>query len=97
MSLVGKLSAEILIVAPHHEHYGVWSRRPHHISNVSPGKIKKAHLHEGDWGNVGSVIEWHYVIGEPTLTPHHHFNFFFYVSGIYDNTILINMRYLIGT
>ena len=51
MSLVGKLSVEILIVAPHHEHHGVWSGRPHHFSNVSPGKIKKVYLHERDWGS----------------------------------------------
>ena len=51
MSLVGKLSAEILIVTPHHEHHGFWSGRPHHFSNVSPRKIKKVHLHEEDWGS----------------------------------------------
>ena len=69
MSLVAKLSAEVLAVAPHHEHHGVWVGRPHHVPNVSPSKIPKVILHDGEWGSVGSVVAWHYVIGEPTFTP----------------------------
>ena len=71
MGLVGKLEAEILILAPADKFHEVWGGRPHHMSSVSPGKVQKVDLHEGDWGNVGSVIEWSYVIGKPTLTPHH--------------------------
>ncbi|KAK9928302.1 hypothetical protein M0R45_025445 [Rubus argutus] len=40
-----------------HEYF---TRRPHHISNVSPGKIQGCDLHEGDWGTVGSIIYWNY-------------------------------------
>ena len=66
MSLVAKLSGGVLVVAPHDKHHGVWVGRPHHISNVSPSKIPKVDLHAGEWGTVGSVVVWHYVIGEPT-------------------------------
>ncbi len=62
MSLVAKLSAEVLAVAPHHKHHGVWVGRPHHVPNVSPSKIPKVILHGGEWGSVGSVVAWHYVI-----------------------------------
>ena len=62
MGLVGKLEAEILILAPADKFHEVWGGRPHHMSSVSPGKVQKVDLHEGDWGNVGSVIEWSYVI-----------------------------------
>ncbi|WJZ80512.1 hypothetical protein VitviT2T_000426 [Vitis vinifera] len=64
MGLVGKLEAEILILAPADKFHEVWGGRPHHMSSVSPGKVQKVDLHEGDWGNVGSVIEWSYVIGK---------------------------------
>ncbi|KAM7484661.1 hypothetical protein LguiA_000670 [Lonicera macranthoides] len=39
----------------------IFRYRPHHISNMSPGKIKGVDLHEGEWGTVGSVICWKYV------------------------------------
>ncbi|KAJ9708446.1 hypothetical protein PVL29_000473 [Vitis rotundifolia] len=62
MGLVGKLEAEILILAPADKFHEVWGGRPHHMSTVTPGRVQKVHLHEGAWGKVGSVIEWSYVL-----------------------------------
>ncbi|XP_034698739.1 MLP-like protein 34 [Vitis riparia] len=62
MGLVGKLEAEILILAPADKFHEVWGSRPHHMSSATPGRVQKVDLHEGDWGNVGSVIEWSYVL-----------------------------------
>ena len=70
MGLVGKLQAETLIMAPAHKFHEVFWCRPHHISTVCPEKVQKVHLHEGDWGNPGSIIEWHYFMGKPFPNPH---------------------------
>ena len=67
MGLIGKLQAETLIGAPAHKFHEVFWCRPHHISNVCPEKIQKVHLHEGDWGSPGSIIEWSYVVGKIIL------------------------------
>ena len=74
MGLIGKLQAETLIMASADKFHEIFWCRPHHISNVCPTKIQKVHLHEGEWGTSGSVIQWHYNIGkpansQPTPTP----------------------------
>ncbi|XP_059445574.1 MLP-like protein 28 [Corylus avellana] len=61
MSLFGKVEADVEIKAPAEKFHELFSRRPHHISNVCPDKIQGCALHEGDWGNEGSVIYWDYV------------------------------------
>ncbi|XP_041013679.1 MLP-like protein 28 [Juglans microcarpa x Juglans regia] len=61
MSLSGKVEGEVEIKAPAEKFREIFSGRPHHISNVSPGKIQGCALHEGDWGTEGSVIYWDYV------------------------------------
>ncbi|KAL0003971.1 hypothetical protein SO802_011532 [Lithocarpus litseifolius] len=61
MSLFGKVEADVEIKAPAEKFHEIISCRPHHISNVSPGKIQGCALHEGEWGNEGSVINWDYV------------------------------------
>ena len=67
MVLAGKVQAETLIRAPADKFHEMFWTRPHHISNVSPQNIQKCHLHEGDWGSLGSVIVWNYAIGNPCV------------------------------
>ena len=64
MSLVGKVEADVEIKAPPEKFHELFSSRPHHISNVSPGKIQGCALHEGDWGKEGTVLFWDYVHGK---------------------------------
>jgi hypothetical protein len=61
MSLFGKVEGDVEIKAPAEKFHEVLSGRPHHISNVCPDKVQGCALHEGDWGNEGSVIYWDYV------------------------------------
>ncbi|MCA2150961.1 MLP-like protein 43 [Mangifera indica] len=61
MSLVGQLETDVEIKAPAKKFHDIFSCRPHHISNVCPEKIQGVDLHEGDWGNSGSVICWNYM------------------------------------
>jgi len=67
MSLFGKVEADVEIKAPAEKFHEIVSCRPHHISNVSPGVIQGCALHEGDWGNENSVINWDYVHGKEIL------------------------------
>ncbi|CAM8938917.1 unnamed protein product [Rhodiola kirilowii] len=60
-SLVGKLEGELEIKSKAEDFHDVFSARPHHISNVSPGNIQGVGMHEGDWGTPGSIIVWDYV------------------------------------
>ena len=60
-SKVEKLETEVEINVSPVKFHEYFTRRPHHISNVSPGKIQGCDLHDGDWGTVGSVIYWNYV------------------------------------
>ncbi|XP_047309050.1 kirola-like [Impatiens glandulifera] len=34
----------------------IFKSRPHHISAMSPTLVQNIELHDGEWGNVGSVI-----------------------------------------
>ena len=60
-SKIEKLEADVEINVSPVKFHEYFTRRPHHISNVSPGKIQGCDLHDGDWGTVGSVIYWNYV------------------------------------
>ena len=64
MVVHGKMELDLEIRAPADKFHDVFSCRPHHISNVTPGKIQGCEMHEGDWGKSGSVIQWSYVHGE---------------------------------
>ena len=80
MVLAGKLQAETLVRAPAEKFHEIYMHRPHHISKASPEKIQKCHLHEGDWGSPGSIIEWNYVIRKPILDIFKVFFHIFYVN-----------------
>lgn len=55
-----KLELDVEIKATPKQFHEVFSRRPHHLSNVSNDKIQGVELHEGEWGKPGSVIYWNY-------------------------------------
>ncbi|MFX6379942.1 hypothetical protein ABTF89_20090, partial [Acinetobacter baumannii] len=40
----------------------IFHKRPHHISNVSTNIIHGVDLHEGEWGKVGSIVYWRYLL-----------------------------------
>ncbi|PRQ23264.1 putative START-like domain-containing protein [Rosa chinensis] len=58
--LFGKLETEVEINAPAAKYHELFTRRPHHLSNISPDKIQSCELLEGQWGDLGSVIYWNY-------------------------------------
>ncbi|XP_021735395.1 MLP-like protein 34 [Chenopodium quinoa] len=50
--------------------FDVWAGKAHLISKISPNKIAKVELVEGEWNKVGAVISWTYLIddnGETSL------------------------------
>ncbi|XP_010427894.1 PREDICTED: MLP-like protein 43 [Camelina sativa] len=61
-SLVGKLETEVEIKASASKFHHMFAERPHHVSKATPDKIHGCDLHEGDWGKVGSIVIWNYVI-----------------------------------
>ncbi|KAJ4840590.1 hypothetical protein Tsubulata_021425 [Turnera subulata] len=61
MSLKGNLGAQVEIKTDAKTFHDVFSARPHHISNMTPEKIKGVDLHEGDLGTAGTILVWNYV------------------------------------
>ncbi|PRQ40954.1 putative START-like domain-containing protein [Rosa chinensis] len=57
----GKVEADVELKASAAKFHEFFTRRPHHLSNISSDKIKECNLHEGEWGTVGSIIHWNYV------------------------------------
>lgn len=63
MSLCGKLHADVEMKAPAKMVHKMFHKTPHHVSNACGDKMQDCQLHEGDWGQVGSVICWNYIHG----------------------------------
>ncbi|KAI7979475.1 hypothetical protein LOK49_Contig325G00001, partial [Camellia lanceoleosa] len=40
-------------------------KKAHTVPNLSPDKVSKLDLHEGEWGDHGSIKVWTYVTGFP--------------------------------
>lgn len=55
-----KLETDVELKASAAQFHEVFWGRPHHISSFSPGKIHGVELLEGEWGKVGSVVNWSY-------------------------------------
>ncbi|XVF79378.1 hypothetical protein PTKIN_Ptkin14bG0217300 [Pterospermum kingtungense] len=58
-----KLETEVHVKAAAHDVHYVFCNKTDQISNTSSDKIRSCRLHQGDWGTVGSVVEWSYVQG----------------------------------
>ncbi|EXB52999.1 MLP-like protein 28 [Morus notabilis] len=65
--LCGKLETDVEIKAFPSQFHHMFKHKPHHISNVSSGKIQGCDLHEGEWGTVGAVIYWNYFHGKMVI------------------------------
>ncbi|KAF2606649.1 hypothetical protein F2Q68_00046242 [Brassica cretica] len=63
-NLVGKLEADVEIKSSAEKFYHMWAGRVHDLPKATPDKIQNCELQEGDWGKVGSVVIWSYVIGK---------------------------------
>ncbi|CAL2232540.1 unnamed protein product [Prunus armeniaca] len=61
MSYSGKVETDVEIKAPAVKFHEFFTQRPHHLSNICSDKIKGCDLHDGDWGKVGSVVNWNYI------------------------------------
>ena len=62
-NLCGKIETDIEIKASPTQFHHIFRHKPHHLSNVSTGKVHGVELHEGEWGTVGAVVYWHYFHG----------------------------------
>ncbi|XP_049407726.1 MLP-like protein 28 [Solanum stenotomum] len=62
MGLKGKLISETEIKGCKDLFHEMFCEKPHHLPNVVPQTIQAVDLHEGDWGTVGSVVNWNYTI-----------------------------------
>ncbi|PWA64306.1 kirola [Artemisia annua] len=60
MGLSGTLVKSITIQSDGDVFHEIFRDRPHHISDMSPGCIKGVDLHDGEWGKVGSIINWNF-------------------------------------
>ncbi|KAK8529194.1 hypothetical protein V6N13_102126 [Hibiscus sabdariffa] len=38
------------------------ANKPHHLNRTCDDKIQGCDLHEGEWGEVGTIINWSYVL-----------------------------------
>ncbi|KAK4264017.1 hypothetical protein QN277_029359 [Acacia crassicarpa] len=61
MSHIGKVEIDVHLNASAEQFHEIFSSKPHHIANITPGKIKSVTKHQGDFGKVGSIIVWNYV------------------------------------
>lgn len=62
MGLHGKLVAAIEFKAGGDVFHELFRYRPHHVSTASP-RVKGCELHDGEFGQTGSIISWKYVHG----------------------------------
>ncbi|XP_057781586.1 kirola-like [Salvia miltiorrhiza] len=61
MGLHGKLIAAIEFKAGGDVFHELFRHKPHDLSTISPGKTQGCDLHEGQFGQVGSIICWRYI------------------------------------
>ncbi|KAK4264022.1 hypothetical protein QN277_029364 [Acacia crassicarpa] len=62
MSHFGKLEADVHLNASAEQMHEILCSNPHHIPNITPTKMKSVTKLQGDWGKVGSIIVWNYLI-----------------------------------
>ncbi|XP_010421666.1 PREDICTED: MLP-like protein 31 [Camelina sativa] len=62
-SLLGEVEVEVDIKAPAAKFYHVYAGRPDHVAKATSRKVQACDLLEGEWGLVGSIVNWNYVYG----------------------------------
>ncbi|XP_009110123.1 MLP-like protein 31 [Brassica rapa] len=60
-SLFGELEVEVEIKSSAAKFYHMYAGTPHHVANATPRNVQACDLHDGEWGEVGSIIFWNYV------------------------------------
>ncbi|XP_009781868.1 kirola-like [Nicotiana tabacum] len=60
MGLKGKLVVSMEVKCGGHLFHDLCQTKPHHLSNISPNNVTGFDLHEGEIGEVGSVVTWKY-------------------------------------
>ncbi|XP_016440471.2 kirola [Nicotiana tabacum] len=60
MGVKGKLIASVEVKCGGHPIHDIFHTNTHHICNISPGKIQKFDIHEGETVKVGSIVNWKY-------------------------------------
>lgn len=63
MALSGKLIGYVDISKTGDVFHDLFRHKPHEIVAAVPHKVHDCELHEGERGDVGSVISWHYTHG----------------------------------
>lgn len=62
-SAVHKLEAEVEIKASPELFHDMFTNKPHHMHHTCYDKVQGCELHEGNWGEVGAIINWSYFHG----------------------------------
>ncbi|KAL0345205.1 UNVERIFIED_CONTAM: MLP-like protein 28 [Sesamum radiatum] len=59
-----KLIAQVAFKAGGDVFHRLVCSKPHHLANITPGKIQACDLHQGNYGTDGSVIQWKYTLDQ---------------------------------
>ncbi|KAK8716246.1 hypothetical protein V6N13_043562 [Hibiscus sabdariffa] len=62
-ALTSKLEADIEIKATPEQFHNMYAYKPHHVYHTCGDKVQGCELHQGEWGKLGSIISWRYVLG----------------------------------
>ncbi|KAL9280894.1 unnamed protein product [Arabidopsis thaliana] len=60
-SLWGEVEVEVDIKSPAEKFYHVYVGRPDHVAKATSSKVQACDLLEGEWGTIGSIVNWNYV------------------------------------
>ncbi|KAL3379912.1 hypothetical protein AABB24_000525 [Solanum stoloniferum] len=60
MGLKGKLIVSTEVKCGGHLIHNIFHTNTHHIANISPSKINRFEIHEGEIIKVGSIVSWRY-------------------------------------
>ncbi|XP_010477597.1 PREDICTED: MLP-like protein 31 [Camelina sativa] len=67
-SLEGKVEADVSIKASAKKFHQMLAGRPQDLAKATPDRVKGCTCREGEFGKVGSVIVWNYVLdGQPMV------------------------------
>lgn len=69
MGLKGKLISSVEVKCGGHSIHDIFHAKTHHISNISPSKVKNFEIHEGETIEVGAIVEWTYNDGNIYTFP----------------------------
>lgn len=64
-SLVGELEVHVEIKSSTKKFHHMLAGRPQDVPKATPDNIKGCDLREGEFGKVGGVLLWNYVVGKP--------------------------------